>query len=139
VVSNRLPDGRLDDFLFRRARLDAVRVRLALMELQEMRCFYTGQPLRPADAHVDHFLPWARSPIDAIENLVVADQRVNLNKSDNLASAEHVETWRQRNLSLQTDLAIAGMYRAPSSDPILDDCFNNTRNSIRSAYSEPVN
>jgi 5-methylcytosine-specific restriction endonuclease McrA len=105
VVYNRLPDGRLDDFLFRRARRDADRVRLALMELQEMRCFYTGQPLRPADAHVDHFLPWARSPIDAIENLVVADQRVNLNKSDHLASAEHVETWRQRNLSLQTDLA----------------------------------
>jgi hypothetical protein len=105
VVYNRLPDGRLDDFLFRRARLDAVRVRLALMELQDMRCFYTRRPLRPTDAHVDHFLPWARSPIDAIENLVVADQRVNLNKSDHLASAEHVETWRQRNLSLQGDLA----------------------------------
>jgi 5-methylcytosine-specific restriction endonuclease McrA len=104
VVYNRLPEGRLDEFLFRRARLDATRVRLALFELQEGRCFYTQLPVRVADADVDHFLPWSRSPVNAIENLVVADRRINGNKSDHLAAAAHVHRWRERNRSLGADL-----------------------------------
>ena len=90
IVYNRLPEGHLDHFLFRRARLDAVRLRLALFELQNGRCFYTDRPLRPNEADVDHFVPWSRSPLNAIENLIVADRRINNNKRDHLASAEHV-------------------------------------------------
>jgi hypothetical protein len=97
VVYNRLPEGRVDDFLFRRARLDAIRLRLALFELQNGRCFYTGRPVRPSDADVDHFVPWSRSPLNAIDNLVVADRRVNGNKRDHLAAADHVQRWRDRN------------------------------------------
>lgn len=84
IVYNRLPEGRLDEFLFRRARLDAVRVRLSLFELQDGRCFYTDRPLRPSEADVDHFVPWSRSPLNAIENLVVADRRINKDKRDQL-------------------------------------------------------
>jgi 5-methylcytosine-specific restriction endonuclease McrA len=105
IVYNRLPDGQLDDFLFRRSRLDAVRVRLALLALQEGRCFYTDQPLRVAEADVDHFVPWSRSPVNAIENLVVADRRANNNKSDRLAAAHLVARWRQRNQRLVGELA----------------------------------
>ena len=105
VVYNRLPDGRLDEFLFRRARLDATRVRLALWELQDQRCFYTAERLRPGEADVDHFVPWSRSPLNAIENLVVADRRVNNRKRDHLAAASLVERWRDRNDTLRAELA----------------------------------
>jgi len=104
IVYNRLPEGRLDEFLFRRARLDAVRVRLSLFELQDGRCFYTDRPLRPSEADVDHFVPWSRSPLNAIENLVVADRRINNDKRDHLADAEHVARWRGRNDALGSDL-----------------------------------
>jgi 5-methylcytosine-specific restriction endonuclease McrA len=110
IVYNRLPEGRLDDFLFRRARLDAVRLRLALFELQDGRCFYTDRPIRPAAADVDHFIPWSRSPLNAIENLVVADRRINNNKRDHLAAAKHVERWQARNCALEHELA--GVARA---------------------------
>ena len=104
VVYNRLPEGQLDEFLFGRARLDAARVRLGLLELQDGRCFYTGRQLRLTEADVDHFVPWSRSPVNAIENLVVADRRANTNKSDHLAAAEHVNRWRERNRRLSSDL-----------------------------------
>ena len=104
VVYNRLPEGQLDEFLFRRARLDAVRLRLALLELQDGRCFYTGRSLRLAESDVDHFVPWSRTPLNAVENLVVADRRVNGNKRDHLAAADHVERWRQRNRRLGDEL-----------------------------------
>jgi hypothetical protein len=104
VVYNRLPEGQLDEFLFRRARLDAIRLRLALFELQDGRCFYTDRRLRPAFADVDHFVPWSRSPLNAIENLVIADRRANGSKSDHLAAADHVQRWRHRNQRLGSDL-----------------------------------
>ena len=116
IVYNRLPEGRLDEFLFRRARLDATRVRLALFEMQQGRCFYTNRPLGTASADVDHFMPWSRSPVNAIENLVVADRRINGNKSDHLAAAEHVHRWRERNRSLTGDLqAVAAANRWESA------------------------
>jgi 5-methylcytosine-specific restriction endonuclease McrA len=105
IVYNRLPEGRLDEFLFRRARLDAVRLRLALYELQEGRCFYTGRPVRVSDADVDHFIPWSRSPLNAVENLVVADRRINNNKRDHLAAADHVARWQARNQAQAHELA----------------------------------
>lgn len=105
VTYNRLPDGRLDQFLFRRSRLDAVRLRLALLELQEGRCFYTGRRMQPSAADVDHFLPWSRSPLETVENLVVADRRANNNKRDHLAAADLVVRWRNRNRMSAGDLA----------------------------------
>ena len=60
--------------------------------------------MRPADADVDHFLPWSRSPLNAVENLVVADRRANRDKSDHLAAVEHVMCWRARNRYHADDL-----------------------------------
>jgi len=42
---------------------------------------------------VDHFVPWARHPNDAIENLVAAHARCNASKSDHLAASEHLARW----------------------------------------------
>jgi 5-methylcytosine-specific restriction endonuclease McrA len=119
IVYNHLPEGRIDEFLFRRERLHAVRLRLALLELQEGRCFYTDRRLKPSEADVDHFVPWSRSPVNAVENLVVADRRANNSKRDHLAAAVHVQRWRERNLRLAGELgqlASAQMWEtAPAS------------------------
>jgi len=49
--------GILESFLFGADRLGAVRLRVALLELQDGRCFYTGTHIaKLTDAQVDHFL-----------------------------------------------------------------------------------
>jgi hypothetical protein len=53
---------------------------------------------------VDLFVPWLRSPFNAIENLVVADRRANNNRRGHLAAADHVQRWRERNERLRDDL-----------------------------------
>lgn len=96
---NGLEESRLEEFLFGPRRIPLDPVRLPLQELQADRCFYCGERLRDADGyrpHVDHFVPWARYPNNAIENLVVAHERCNTNKRDHLAAADHVERWRSR-------------------------------------------
>lgn len=84
----------LEEFLFGARRLAVVRARLALTELQDGRCFYTGEQLRTPE--VDHFLPWTRYPTDAVENLVVCNRDVNGAKRAYLAAPEHVARWARR-------------------------------------------
>jgi hypothetical protein len=85
----------LEDFLFGRDRISTDPVRKDLCDLQNGKCFYCSGPVGKNPV-VDHFLPWARYPNDAIENLVVADAPCNGNKRDFLAAAEHVDRWRMR-------------------------------------------
>ncbi|SDE20330.1 HNH endonuclease domain-containing protein [Rhodococcus tukisamuensis] len=40
--------------------------------------------------HVDHVLPWSKVPIDGVANLVLADERCNLDKLASLPVFEHV-------------------------------------------------
>jgi 5-methylcytosine-specific restriction endonuclease McrA len=105
TVYNRLSEGELEHFLFRRTRLDALQMRGPLLELQGHTCFYTGASLDPRHADVDHFIPWSRSPNNAIENLVVADRKVNNNKSNHLAAVQHIEKWTTRNTQQAHTLA----------------------------------
>ena len=107
VAYNRLPDGDIDRFLFQRERVGTLQLRRGLLELQGGRCFYTGEALTVATADVDHFLPWSRTPMNAIENLVVAGRRANNNKRDHLAAVEHLAHWRTRNTSHANDLVRA--------------------------------
>lgn len=96
---NDLEESRLQDFLFGARRIPLDPVRPGLRELQRGRCFYCGERLRDTGSRrpeVDHFIPWARYPNNAIENLVVAHERCNGRKSDFLAAPEHVSRWRER-------------------------------------------
>ncbi len=96
---NRLPETRLETFLFGAERISTEPVRPALQELQGNRCFYCEAPLRKAvswEPAVDHFVPWARYADNGIENLVVAHTRCNHAKRDFLAALEHVHRWRHR-------------------------------------------
>lgn len=99
---NRLPAARLAEHLFGIDRAALRPVLPGLRDLQGDLCFYCKQRL--SNAEVDHFLPWARVSLDAIENLVVAHEACNGRKTDHLAAAVHVEDWRNRLNSTQAQL-----------------------------------
>lgn len=86
----------LEVFLFGTDRTALHRFTEPLLQLQNGRCFYTGRPLEPEQAHVDHFVPWAKYPLNSPFNLVVASNTVNLQKSDHLAALPHLERWSRR-------------------------------------------
>ena len=70
-------------------------LREGLADLQEGKCFYCGGNFSD-QRDIDHFIPWARWPNDAIENLVLADN-CNSQKSDSLAAMTHLNRWMERN------------------------------------------
>ncbi len=92
---NELPEATLERELFGEARSSLDAVRSPLLELQRGLCFYCQKPANDG-AQVDHFVPWARHPNDAIENLVVAHAGCNGAKSDHLAAERHIEHWLLR-------------------------------------------
>jgi 5-methylcytosine-specific restriction endonuclease McrA len=87
----------LERFLFGSDRAAVHQLASGLLELQAGRCFYTQRPLTPGDAHVDHFIPWAKYPTNSPFNLVVASNSANLQKSDHIAAIPHLRRWRERN------------------------------------------
>ena len=95
-------DSELERHLFGGTREDLKPLHGPLRELQGGRCFYCGDALRAAQ--VDHFIPWARVPLEAIENYVLADASCNGNKCDSLAATEHVATWAARMHGQAADL-----------------------------------
>jgi hypothetical protein len=103
-------DAGLEVFLFGTGRISLAKVMPHLRDLQDDRCFYCGDRVRGPE--VDHFIPWARVPLDAIENLVVADAKCNGHKRDHLAASNHVEAWAARLRDRRGDLdAIARQIR----------------------------
>lgn len=107
----------LDNFLFGVDRSAVHPLAPQLLELQHGKCFYSGVPLQASEAHVDHFIPWAKFPFNSPFNLVLASRIANLRKSDHLAALPHVGRWQVRNFTsteallgmgaLQTDRARA--------------------------------
>jgi hypothetical protein len=97
---NGLAQSRLEAFLFGTDRVAVpAGLRQGLLDLQETRCFYCGERIKATPGHrpeVDHFIPWARYPDNAIENLVVAHQQCNNDKRDFLPALPHVTHWLGR-------------------------------------------
>ncbi len=91
----RIPVSELETFLFDREREALGALHDPLRELQAGRCFYCDERAGGGD-QVDHFIPWARYPNNAIENLVVAHAACNNSKRDFLATAQHVGKWTAR-------------------------------------------
>jgi 5-methylcytosine-specific restriction endonuclease McrA len=91
-------DSRHDDliqYLFGSQRESLDVYRKPLVQFQQGRCFYCGQELQGQTA-VDHFIPWSRTPNNAVENLVVAHTGCNSAKSDHFAATGHLRTWHLR-------------------------------------------
>ena len=98
-----IQDCHLENFLFGVDRIDLSPVRPHLRELQDNRCFYCEHRIS-GGPHIDHFIPWSRYPNNAIENLVLADDKCNGDKSDHLVSASHVQKWSTWTAARQSDL-----------------------------------
>ena len=86
----------LGEFLFGSDRTALGAVRNLLLEVDGNRCFYCEDAIRGEPA-VDHFVPWARYPLDLGHNFVLADGRCNGDKADRLAAFEHLGKWCARN------------------------------------------
>lgn len=86
----------LREFLFGSDRTALRVVRRVLRELDGNRCFYCAGAIR-GEPVVDHFVPWARYPLDLGHNFVLADVRCNGEKADRLAAFDHLDRWCQRN------------------------------------------
>lgn len=82
-------------YLFGSDRESLAVYRQPLITFQKSMCFYCGQELREKTA-VDHFIPWSRSPNNAIENLVVTHPSCNGAKSDHFAATRHLRAWNSR-------------------------------------------
>jgi hypothetical protein len=87
----------LAEFLFGSERADLTPAKPVLREIQCGGCFYCKRPVRVSSAHVDHFVPWSRYPVDLGHNFVLAHAGCNTSKSDHLAAAEFLNAWVERN------------------------------------------
>lgn len=91
-------DRELESFLFGATRSAVSLYAARFYDLQEGRCFYSGDKLvGPERGEVDHFIPWARYPFDSPFNLVLASRRVNNKMRDDLKPPEWRERWLRRN------------------------------------------
>jgi 5-methylcytosine-specific restriction endonuclease McrA len=98
----------LNEFLFGSERTPLAAVRPVLMDVQHGRCFYCPKTLTAANAHVDHFVAWARYPVDLGHNFVLADSSCNGAKRDRLPASVHLAAWAERN-SLYGDQIADGL------------------------------
>ena len=87
----------LNEFLFGSERASLAAVRPVLMDLQRGSCFYCGSALKAVNTEVDHFIAWARYPVDLGHNFVLADRACNNKKRDRLPAIGHLAVWTERN------------------------------------------
>jgi 5-methylcytosine-specific restriction endonuclease McrA len=107
----------LATFLFGRERTSLEAYRPILFDVQDGLCLYCRRslagPSQGGTAHVDHFVPWRRYPLDVGQNFILAHDACNSAKTDYLAAEPHLETWCERNRSrggeLEERLAAAGL------------------------------
>lgn len=97
----------LHEFLFGSERNSLAMVRPVLFDLQHGRCFYCNRGIVGDSAHVDHFVAWARYPVDLAHNFVLADSRCNSKKRDRLPACEHLAAWTERNAQYGAQLGDA--------------------------------
>jgi HNH endonuclease len=53
--------------------------------------------LKAANTDVDHFIAWARYPVELGHNFVLADRACNGKKRDRLPATVHLAAWADRN------------------------------------------
>jgi len=97
--TNKLEEAKLQSFLFSASRASTAKLNVPLLDLQNGKCFYCGKGLGLKGRNapeVDHFIPWARYPNDALSNFVVAHNHCNGAKRDFLAFEDHLGSWINR-------------------------------------------
>ena len=100
ALSEGVPD--IEGHLFGRDRISLSRAFDALTEAFDDLCFYCR---KRSASEVDHVLPWSRSRIDGLANLVQACHKCNDNKRVSLPSPEHVQNALDRGRSTLQQIA----------------------------------
>lgn len=95
---SRVDEDRLSSYLFGSSRAATQGLRAALTEIQWGRCFYCGDVLK-VPGEVEHVLPWSRTALDDLCNLVVADARCNADKAALIPVPAWVAAAVERDLS----------------------------------------
>jgi len=106
----------LPSFLFGLERQSLSRFREVLREYQHNTCFYCGRRIRDG-GELDHFVPWARYPLDVGQNFVLTDRSCNNAKRDFLPAVPHLERWRSTNLIREGELVDRLTEAGLPSDP----------------------
>lgn len=106
---NGLTESKLEGFLFGMSRIQLDAVRNPLRDLNSDRCFYCEGKLS-SDVEVDHFIPWARYPDNALDNLVPSHAKCNNQKRDFIAAENHLERWVTRTREREADLKEIARY-----------------------------
>ena len=104
INRNILGGADLFDHLFGAEREKQAGLRNLLRDVQSGTCFYCQGHLGEA-GEIDHFVPWARYPVDLGHNFVLAHKTCNQNKRDFLAAPPHLEHWQARNKNLGSYLS----------------------------------
>ena len=99
-----LEDSDLASFLFGAERGAVADFAGVLREYQRNRCLYCGREMRRG-GEVDHFVAWARYPVDLGHNLVLAHRECNNAKRDFLAYPGHIDRWYRSHLEHPAELA----------------------------------
>jgi 5-methylcytosine-specific restriction endonuclease McrA len=112
----------LESFMFGANRTETRGIRRALFDIQGGQCFYRPRVrLDINTAQVDHFIPWAKYPCDAVTNFVLASPKANAAKKDHLPAVEYLERWCERNVTYGDELIgaarTAGMEGGASTVP----------------------
>ena len=117
----------LREFLFGSDRSALAAIRDLLREVDGNGCFYCGRAIH-GEPVVDHFVPWARYPLDLGHNFVLADARCNGFKLDRLSAFDHLEHWCERNAG--------GAWTAALDERLLPHDAARTRRVAAWAYSQ---
>jgi 5-methylcytosine-specific restriction endonuclease McrA len=120
----------LQEFLFGSERANLGIVQPILQDIQMGKCFYCDGGINRGAAHVDHFIPWSRYPVDLGHNFVLAHGSCNSSKGDRLAAVDHLHAWVERNsrYGLQLDTEFK------RRDLVAD--LDSTQQIARWAYSQ---
>lgn len=119
----------LDQFLFGTERSSwPTCLREVLRDVQKDTCLYCGTRVRDA-GDIDHFIPWARYPLELGHNFVLAHATCNRSKSDLLAAPRHLASWHERNMRNAEQMG-----QAFETNHILHD-YDATRRIVSWAYT----
>jgi hypothetical protein len=66
---------------------------------------------------VDHFIPWAKYPVDLAHNFVLADRGCNSKKRDRMPHVDHLAAWTERNVRYGAQMTAALENQLPCDLP----------------------
>jgi hypothetical protein len=119
---------------------------LKLLGMGELKCVWTGKPLRQSTFDADHCFPWSALPCDRLWNLMPTHREVNQReKRHRLPSADHlrdsqdrITSWWEKGYQLERNEALTERFftEAQAAPPSLENrAMLNVRDVFRDSNS----